>query len=240
MITYFFETEIMDNIETEADVEAEVKLNNVKRGNKEYVFGQRYYYWPSHKNNEWYIPQKYMTLKEEMLGLIDINIFNYAYKKAMKLLSESDILKAMKSNNDGEALGYDIKVNMKLSIDNILSIIFYTDYDSLSYQFKATFRKLTSDESNIALKIRHSIYRNWSKILTETVECYGSPFKFNKIDVLYHNTTFMCYGLFTATFNAPTSMTRYLEVIHVQFFKIYTNNMYLKNIYNTKGCCYVL
>eukprot|EP01083_Nonionella_stella_P033917 92797_1 len=185
-----------------ANTEQSDKPNNVKRGSREYVFGQRFYYWQTHDTEPWFVEPKYSSFKEEILNLMDVNVFHSCFVKATQLHKGSDVLKAIRSNKDGQTL----------SVSNLLSIIFYTDCDVLSAKFKSTFYKLTSGESDKAQKERHRMFWNWSKILTETIECYGVPFRFNKIDTLYHNTTFMYYSLFTATFNAPTSMTRYIEV----------------------------
>jgi len=196
-----------------------INKSSIKRGNKEYVFGQRYYYWQAYKTDPWFIPNKYKNLKEEMLNNgISSKIYRIAWIKASKLLKSSDPLKKMISNlatNAGtKPITYDdnMRPDLALNIDNILSIIFYVDYDEMAFKLKSTFMRLNNNESDISLKMRHSEFHNWSKIMTETISCYGVPLRFTKIDNLYHNTEFMHYSVFTSVFNAPTSMTRYLEV----------------------------
>lgn len=208
------------------DEEEEIEINSInkssiKRGNKEYVFGQRYYYWSSYKSHPWFIPKKYNNLKEEMLSNgFPYHLYNLSVIKCKNLLNGSDILKKMKSNNDNygqiSQIKYDdsniISNNLPLQIENLLSLIFYVDFDVFAFKLKSTFMKQYIDETDISLKMRHSVFANWSKIMTETIELYGTSLRFNKISTLYHSTEFMHYGLFTATFNSPTSMTRYLEV----------------------------
>ena len=41
-----------------------------------------------------------------------------------------------------------------LSINHALSVIFYTDYDTLSYKFSSTFRQLHDKETDLEIKNR--------------------------------------------------------------------------------------
>jgi len=199
------------HVVNEAELEQE-RRSSIKRENNEYVFGQRYYYWPSKQSHEWFIRAKYRNLKEEMLQFISLKTYHKTHEKAVQLLHASDILKRMASNNDGAVLGYDIAANIPLSVANLLALILYTDFDDLAYALKQTFCKLDEHETDESQRMRHREFWNWSKLMTETIECWGTPWRFHKINCLYHNTSFMHYSLFTATFNSPTSMTPYLEV----------------------------
>ena len=56
---------------------------------------------------------------------------------------------------------------------SIMSIILYTDYNKLSSDFTATFRKNNQFEPFESVKARNSKYWWWSKCLKEAVAVYG-------------------------------------------------------------------
>ena len=117
---------------------------------------------------------------------------------------------------------YGIRKGSSLSVINIMSIIFYTDYSSLSTLFSSTFRPLSKNESNKSIKKRNSYFWHWTKILNQTIHLFGNEWyapndilKSNEepaIPILYHGVNFMYFDQFNAHFQSPTSMTRQLEV----------------------------
>eukprot|EP01084_Bolivina_argentea_P091660 164971_1 len=208
----------------------------------EYSFGVGYYYWDYYKNNhdidiirnygtgykysDWYIPRKYSSMKEEILNELDIKQYNFTQNKAQKLLIDWKYLKNITSRND-KGLYYNIKQGIGLSYDNLMSVLFYTDYSKLSYNFSLTFRQLASSETNENLKKRNSVFWHWSKLLHETIHCWGNVLNaekstsekctsFNKdepfILSLYHGVSFIYFSSFVTKFHSPTSLTRQLEV----------------------------
>ena len=114
-------------------------------------------------------------------------------------------------------LHYNIKGHEPLSIDNCLSLIFYTDYSELSYQFSKSFRKISPKETNDELKERNAAFWHWSKKLRETIECWGQMLYSSEIRVLYHGVSFMYFGSFIARFCSPTSMTTQLPVCYIKY-----------------------
>eukprot|EP01084_Bolivina_argentea_P077589 140783_1 len=115
----------------------------------------------------------------------------------------SNQIKSIKCIYDGYNSMYGIKRGESMRLTHILSIILYTDYDTLSYNFSCTFR---------GLKGCNKEYGNWSKYLIEAVNCYGTPMCKSSVKVLYHGVSFMYFNKFIAKFNSPTSTTTKLQV----------------------------
>eukprot|EP01084_Bolivina_argentea_P032862 60834_1 len=85
---------------------------------------------------------KYSSLKEEIITnniyKLDICIFNAAYEKAV-ILEKTNEIKSMTIKLDKYNRCYGVN-NKRLSLKHILSVVLYTDYDTLSYNFSLTFR----------------------------------------------------------------------------------------------------
>ena len=120
---------------------------------------------------------------------IDVNIFNYIYNKAQYLGNSDYIKSTITSQIDQINNIYAIKDGIRMNVSNIMSIIFYTDFDILSYNFRSTFRRIFQNETPRSVKKRNSEYWYWSKILMETVNCFGIRVAKSKIDTFYHNTS---------------------------------------------------
>ena len=150
-------------------------------------------------------------------------------------------------------LHYDISEGIPLSYNNILSVLFYTDYSSLSYNFSASFRKKCASETNESLKLRHSCYYHWSRLLHETVHLYGNVLNAKHLDkdgdvndafdedepfigILYHGVSYMYFNSFVCRFFSPTSLTRQLEVKLIYFIYFYTSFIYYKLYIYISGC----
>ena len=54
-----------------------------------------------------------------------------------------------------------------------MSILFYTDFSKQSAAFSGTFRRTSPFEADKSLKARNREYWNWSKLMRETIECFG-------------------------------------------------------------------
>ena len=61
----------------------------------------------------------------------------------MKLLNESQRLKQLKCRGDDKntTTRYDVPYGEPIYYQHLMSIIFYTDYSEVSYEFSSTFRK---------------------------------------------------------------------------------------------------
>eukprot|EP01084_Bolivina_argentea_P286271 491059_1 len=234
---YFVSNNKLDNFNKVQQV-IDIKNNTDNDSNNipQFNFGISYYYWDYYKNNDspvtegdavgykfsdFYIIKKYNNLQEEILNELNKKQFMETWNKANKLLNESVTLKSMKSREDDDYLHYDIEEDTALSVDNLLSVLFYTDYSKLSYKFSAAFRKKSPSETLQGLKDRNSNYFNWSKLLHQTVNLYGNMLNeksfdvFNQkpqISILYHGVSMMYFNSFVSKFFSPTSMTRQFSV----------------------------
>eukprot|EP01083_Nonionella_stella_P203162 741552_1 len=183
-----------------------------------YSFGKRMYYWQRYKDHEWYVERKYDNLKQEILNntICRLNVQEYelASQKAMLFMS-SDYCKQCVSCYTNHLLYYDIRGGMAIDTDHLLSIILYTDYSKLCYEFGKTFRKINSLETDSALKIRNREYWNWSRLMRETVEFWGHPLWKSNVNIFYSGCSYLVLNAFVANFNSPTSTSAQISVATV-------------------------
>ena len=115
-------------------------------------------------------------------------------------------------------LHYDVAADEPLGFPNLVSLILYTDYSTLSSNFSSTFRKKGQFETINSIKKRNSEYFWWSKTLRETVEIFGqcSCYDYNGG---YLMGSYFCGVSFLMTmpeFNiflcSPTSTSMHIEV----------------------------
>eukprot|EP01084_Bolivina_argentea_P062125 113596_1 len=129
---------------------------------------------------ELYIDKKYDNIKHEILNNkifnLTLNEYQFSLTKAneytdnptVKKVTADDIVGTVESR-----LHYGILHGSPLKPENLLSVIFYTDWSDLCNEFSKTFRKTTGSEALWSLKKRNGEYANWSRILRETVQYYG-------------------------------------------------------------------
>eukprot|EP01084_Bolivina_argentea_P295843 509465_1 len=60
-----------------------------------------------------------------------------------------------------------------ISIQDILTVMVYCNYDVLQNAFSATFRKINPTQNNILITDRHSNFYWFARLLREIVECFG-------------------------------------------------------------------
>eukprot|EP01084_Bolivina_argentea_P264778 448625_1 len=201
--------------------------DNVSNTEPQYSFGLRFNYWQKWNGkvrleyfHEKYMEPKYKSLKEEILSnaiyCIGTDQLTSAYNKAVHLMTNSIPVKAIKSLIDMRwGAIYDIPSLRPLDVKHILSVVLYTDYDSLQYHFSTTFRRLKNNESVENVMHRNREYGHWTKTLIETVNCYGRKMGKNEQyydEVVYHGMSFLYFKSFVARFNSPTSTTRHLSI----------------------------
>ena len=82
---------------------------------------------------------------------INISAFEKAYQKALYLFNHSNTVRNIKSASyqyGHPAYKYGIDSDESLRISHIVSVVLYTDYDTLSWHFKSTFKKTSLLESH--------------------------------------------------------------------------------------------
>eukprot|EP01084_Bolivina_argentea_P090679 163346_1 len=177
-----------------------------------YSFGLRYYYWEPCKTHPLYVPTKYTNFKQEMFAKKEIpkDEWDRIYLKVNTMMVESDTVKALKSCDRNYAYG--IKENSPIKHQHLIAICFYTDTSEESYKFSESFRRIPSDKSIEDTKKRNMEYREWSRLLREAVECYGTTMEESKINIFYHGVSMIHFVSFIAKFCGPTSTSASFEI----------------------------
>eukprot|EP01084_Bolivina_argentea_P064190 117098_1 len=181
-----------NNVESKADtIDADM-----------YSYGQRFEY--DDKNDYWYVGAKYDHLTDELLNNRECKI---SIKEYSLELEKCDTF--MKSNRVKVLQNRDL-LN-ELSRDYILSLLIYCNSDEYQNIWSATFRRIPYDETDIALKCRHSQFYHSSKNLLNLIEIYGEPLIYDKNinKTFYHGVNTVMYFYRTITqFNGPLSTSR--------------------------------
>ena len=81
---------------------------------------------------------------------------------------------------------YGIKKGAKVTVAHIMALLFYTNYTVASYEFSASFRRAFWNETDGALKLRHSAFVHQARLLRELVEAFGCAMSECAVPVFYH------------------------------------------------------
>merc|ERR1712228_496125 len=192
-------------------------------------------YWDSNKENEWYIPKKYESLKEEILQNkscpISVEQYNDLYESATNL-SESTKTSQYLSYEGLEDAADDISLDTQPMVDkygiyeftpiklnHICSILLYCNYYQLQQVLLSTYsQNIHNNESIEEWKLRHGEFANWAKYLREAVEVFGR--KITEKDRFYFsiNSDKIEFGKsLKVCFNVPMSMTKNIFVAQSYF-----------------------
>eukprot|EP01083_Nonionella_stella_P076392 208124_1 len=146
----------------------------------QYYAGVAFWYWHNGKDNRnvHYILPRFDNLKNEILNFKSMSI--QMWKDLLcecTLLIDVDRIRMMTSNGNNSEI-YGIENDDSLTIDHILSIKLYTDYTAICSIFCKAFRlkKISHDhyERLQSLVRRHSAVAHWARLLTESVQSYGT------------------------------------------------------------------
>ena len=137
--------------------------------------GLNYSYYDRDKDYYLFVTPKYDNLKEEILHYKHIDIDQYKqeiYPKA-EAYWQTQWAQSLIPLWDTSPDEYGILEDEIISKERLITIILYTDYTDLSSHFTSSFRKSNTFEPYQATKQRHRNYYWMSKLLRETVRCYG-------------------------------------------------------------------
>eukprot|EP01083_Nonionella_stella_P056511 148770_1 len=202
-------------------------LRGTKRMNMNKFIGkvgtsQRYHYWMKYDDDDdkhWQIEIKYETFKDEMLSnqvyTISVQQWQYLHEKAHDHyhMKRSRKIRPNKYWAELYELPNDAANSSSFSItmSHIIAIMLHSNFDSVQREFTETFYRL-EDESDEALKCRHSNFFHFGRLLRELIECFGKK-KYNKNIVFYHGITDdLMFIESTKYFYAPLSVTTSIEV----------------------------
>eukprot|EP01083_Nonionella_stella_P204280 744816_1 len=157
--------------------------NNEKKEEKYnvYSFGVRFEYDKSEKLKQWYVKPKWKTLKEEQISNsydgFDIEQWIELYEKAKDFRKTRRIKQECKFKDYGDAItshrNKKRKAKDTMSIQHLISIMLYCNFDQLQGVFSASYRK-DKKESNQDLINKHSEWHQLGKYLREVVEVFGT------------------------------------------------------------------
>eukprot|EP01084_Bolivina_argentea_P292986 503847_1 len=188
----------------------------IKKSENVFCFGEYTDYW-SKTIGIFAQTGKYESIKEEVITnkiySISIDQFEAACNKAKYLLEQSPNIRALRCDYFS-ASQFKMKEYQPPTMEHILGVILYTDYDSLSFRFSQTFRKISENESDKLTKKRGNEFWNWRKTLIETVNAFGTQLKDSNIPVFYHGVSMVYFNSFHTTFNSPISTTTQLQIAY--------------------------
>eukprot|EP01084_Bolivina_argentea_P250612 419982_1 len=213
-----------------------------------YSFGYRYYYWEYYRRNldvidrnlrycvigedyeqdnknttlsQWYIPEKYINLKNELLNntlcVISVLQWELHCQKAdhyMKTMTVKCIKCQKLSTNFDPSSMYGIAISQPISSNHLVAVMVYCNQDVLQARFTETYRKISNEETDECIKKRHQNYHHLGRLLREVVECFGyqndgndAEGAFNK-GHLYHGITIQhSFDAINTRIYGPTSTT---------------------------------
>eukprot|EP01084_Bolivina_argentea_P157565 274553_1 len=125
-----------------------------------------------------FVEKHYCSLKDEMLSSQFVTATQWQTKvvlKAEEYYCTSEAIKKLTCDWNIDQFHYGISYNDKISLSHLQSVILYCDFTDLSSSFTSTFRrKKHMFETLKSIKHRNSMYWWLSKLLTETVQYFGT------------------------------------------------------------------
>eukprot|EP01084_Bolivina_argentea_P064065 116860_1 len=133
-----------------------------------------------YKLGHWYIDPKYANFKKELLSNIICRLpsssWNILRGKA-RILIKTYMVRQMKCPRKDSAKYFDMEYNQSISVDHLVAMMIYCNFDELQRKFTETFRHTSKNESINELKERHQNYCHLGRLLREIVECFGMDFR---------------------------------------------------------------
>ena len=171
-----------------------------------YSFGYRFNY--INNNHELFVSSKYGNMKDELTNNEISCITNAQYQnehdKAMEFL-QTQYVRSLRSKFQ------------QISVEHILALLTYCNYDQYQNKWSESFRKLSSNESMKSLKDRHSHFVCSSINLINLIEEFGVRLfdEENSNKRFYHGVNRILYFSKTiAKFNGPLSTSSEILVAH--------------------------
>ena len=188
---------------------------------------QRYHYWNKYDDDDdsnWLIQKKYIDFKKELLSndlyTLSLKQWEYLYEKASDHfgMKRSKKIRPHKYWAELYELPRESAHSFSITKSHLIAILLYCNYDILQREFAKTHYKQIVDnetnenETNEELKLRHSNFYHFGRLLRELIECFGKKI-YNKNIVFYHGITDdMMFIETTMYFHCPLSTTTSIEV----------------------------
>ena len=173
---------------------------------------------------DWYIPAKHANFKQEIItnttapfSITDWNQIRAKSEEKLAGWSECQGVRKLvvgdgvpKNHKNKWLKPYGIADGTLITIDHIMSLLFYCNYTAQSYELSATYRRIYWNETDNSMKQRHSNLAHWARLLREVVDCFGYLVKsapkretmyYHGISrqLLFRGCTFHCFGPISTT-----------------------------------------
>eukprot|EP01084_Bolivina_argentea_P194343 333440_1 len=196
-------------------------------------FSHRFFYWdkqktmtkddrlfPGYKISDGYVSNKHINLKTELLEnticCINIKIWQYINNRSKKYL-ESSYIKSRKPNLPW-TVGTFPHLIKNMSLNHLMCIMFYCDYNQLSNYLLLSFKYSSKLKTLKQLKNYHSNFYWFARHLNELVQSFGiMTWSKDTNKYFYHGISEpIIFNTTNLIFTHPLSATKRLEVI--QYF----------------------
>ena len=167
-----------------------------------YEIGKQFFFWHSLKAHRRFIRSKYENMKEEVMnspllhGLVSVRAWQKLTHDIAVIIATEHALQ-ITSNGLSYSL-YGIQQHEPLDAEHLRGLKLYTDFNELCSKFCSILR--WGDPAQIAE------IANLTRILVETVQCYGNPMSATKTYYRGVNRTFV-FKTIATKFNLPFSTT---------------------------------
>ena len=167
-----------------------------------YEIGKQFYFWKLLKGHHRFVKAKYVDMKEEVMhsplldGMVSVSAWNKLTKDIAVMIATEY---AMGTTSNGLSFRlYGIPKFEPLDAEHLRALKLYTDFNKLCSEFCAILRD--GDPMQI------SEIANWTRILVEMVQCYGTPLNASKVYYRGVNKSFL-FKTIATKFNLPWSTT---------------------------------
>ena len=142
------------------------------------------------------------------MAQITVDQYEELHSKAQKLLTKRPLVAKRVGNNNRIC---DIEEGSAPSLEHIVALLIYTDFNYHQREFKKQCRKMSADESLQDLVNKNSEIYHWSKLIKELCIFYGEIME--EEDVLYTGIgEYLMFDSLCTRFECPISTSTRLEV----------------------------
>jgi len=193
-------------------------------------FGYPFKYWSSYRDNAWYVAAKYENLKSEMMRntlcqlsykQFEDDIKNAINFKNCKRGRKMKCHYTMHTYNEPSERELKIKPLTPISIDHMLALLLFCNYDILRKHIASTYQKQSSSSTDADVRRRHSEYGHICRWLYEAIRLYGTDMAQQEPTQAMSVTFYHCFSrkvYFEEShcfFSYPASTTTSLSVINM-------------------------
>eukprot|EP01084_Bolivina_argentea_P274463 467841_1 len=203
-----------------------------------YSYGVTYFYWDYYKNSlladdpaacygleeytenyrndnasigMWYVEKKYKDLKIESLSnhicIISLAQWKQLENKAA-IYVQSQMVGNMYCPRKETAKYWNMQYRQLMSMNHVIVLMLYCNFDTFQFEFSKTFRKLHENEDRDDMKKRHSNFCHLARLLRECIECFGMEMTDNDITVFHGVNTQFTFSAMNAYIKGPLSTTQ--------------------------------